>query len=413
MTKRGHERRDRSRELLTVSRIAAQRLRRAWQSGPVPTLPAGVLSGASFRGRLTGVAVPGRPALRDTEQALSAICADLALRDLNLVDRLLGRLEDLEAREEDSERLAELYHLDHLAARLRRNAENLRVLAGHDASLTASGNQPLVDVIRAAMSPIDHYDRVTIGSVVSLGVVGFAAEDVGRLLSELLDNATKSSPPSMPVRVGVHLTERGRTLVRVEDDGIGLPPDRLSDLNRRLTDPPALDDDAVRHMGLAVVRRLAERHEIRVWLEERHPHGTTASILLPAALVCELPKAGWSGTRTVASAPAGAPLPVAAHRAAGDPTEGAGRGGAIPTRWRPPVPAGVTANLQPGPEAARGQLAPGALPRRVPGSLRGGSDRGPAPPPSPGSAARREQLLADLDAFSEGERAARQEPREV
>jgi two-component sensor histidine kinase len=234
-----------------------------------------------------------------SSEALSAICADVALRDLNLVDLLLSQLEEMEAREVDTERLAELFTLDHLAARLRRNAENLRVLAGRDASDTAAETTPLVDVIRAAMSSIDHYSRVTIGRVVPLGVVGFAAEDVSRLLAELLDNATKSSPPTTSVRVAVHLTEQGSALLRVEDEGIGLPPERLHLFNDRLRAAPVLDDDAVRHMGLAVVGRIADRHDMSTWLARRHPHGTTASVLLPAALLCELPESSWSGTHTV------------------------------------------------------------------------------------------------------------------
>ncbi|MFD2422763.1 sensor histidine kinase, partial [Amycolatopsis pigmentata] len=211
-------------------------------------------------------------------------------RDLNLVDVLLSELEGMEAREEDGARLAALYRLDHLAARLRRNAENLRVLAGHEASDVVGQTLSVVDVVRAAMSSIDQYSRVTIGRVVGLGVVGFAAEDVGRVVAELLDNATKWSSPSSVVRVSGHLTEQGSVLVRVEDEGIGLPSERLARLNERLAGSPVLDDESVRHMGLAVVRRLTARHGMRAWLDRRVPQGTTASVLLPAALVTEVPE---------------------------------------------------------------------------------------------------------------------------
>ncbi|MEX5634802.1 ATP-binding protein [Parafrankia sp. FMc2] len=263
--------------------------------------------------------------------ALAAICADIALRDLNLVDLLLSQLEEMEAKEEDADRLAELYRLDHLAARLRRNAENLRVLAGHDASGGTADSTALVDVVRAAMSSIDHYSRVVIGRVVSLGVIGFAAEDVGRVLSELLDNATRSSPPTAPVRVGVHLTETGSALLRVEDDGIGFPPERLAQINERLAGEPVLDDDAVRHMGLAVVHRLAIRHGLRTWLDTRQPHGTTASVLIPPGLICELPEGNWSGAQTVQPRPAGAAgrgFPVRGSAARNDPTGGTGESAA-------------------------------------------------------------------------------------
>ncbi|SNQ47276.1 Signal transduction histidine kinase [Frankia canadensis] len=390
-------------------------------------------------------------------EALSAICSDVALRDLNLVDSLLSLLEELEAREQDAERLAELYQLDHLAARLRRNAENLRVLAGRDASDTAAETTPLVDVIRAAMSSIDHYSRVTIGRVVPLGVVGFAAEDVSRLLAELLDNATKSSPPTTPVRVGVHLTEQGSALLRVEDEGIGLPPERLHLFNDRLRAAPILDDDAVRHMGLAVVGRIADRHDMRTWLTRRHPHGTTASVLLPAALLCELPETSWSGTRTV-TAPVVAAVdpqgPPAAPTIAGLPSRRASRPSArsrVAGAGGPARLASAAPTLRPVPSPADapppsdGTTSSG-LPRRVSRSLkdatgprvllpptsRAPADRAPAdraptdqrptdppaaepPPPtdqpSTDRTADHERLLADFDAFSQGEQAAHDEQR--
>ncbi|KPM56613.1 hypothetical protein ACG83_01530 [Frankia sp. R43] len=352
-----------------------------------------------------------------TAEVLSAICADIALRDLNLVDLLLSQLEEMESAEEDADRLAELYRLDHLAARLRRNAENLRVLAGHDASEDAADSTAFVDVVRAAMSSIDHFSRVTIGKVVSLGIIGFAAEDLGRVLAELLDNATKSSPPTTPVRVGVHLTETGSALLRVEDEGIGLPPERLEQFNTRLAEEPVLDDDAVRHMGLAVVHRLAIRHGLRIWLDSRQPHGTTASVLIPSGLVCELPEGNWSGTQTVRSSeeadsdrgrpePPGATLPAphsnafrlsALRRAAGMGNTSQGTeqrqppstlfgGAAKPTSSDAttatgPVPsAGDGAGLPAGPPPPHaltdGTTATG-LPRRVSRSL-----RNPASPPA-------------------------------
>ncbi|EFC80716.1 sensor histidine kinase KdpD [Parafrankia sp. EUN1f] len=352
-----------------------------------------------------------------TAEVLSAICADIALRDLNLVDLLLSQLEEMESAEEDADRLAELYRLDHLAARLRRNAENLRVLAGHDASEDTADSTAFVDVVRAAMSSIDHFSRVTIGKVVSLGVIGFAAEDLGRVLAELLDNATKSSPPTTPVRVGVHLTETGSALLRVEDEGIGLPPERLEQFNTRLAEEPVLDDDAVRHMGLAVVHRLAIRHGLRIWLDSRQPHGTTASVLIPSGLVCELPEGNWSGTQTVRSReegeaergrpePPGAALPApdsntfrlsALRRAVGvgntsQSTEHRQPPSALFGGAAKPAPSGATAAAGPTPSTGDGAGLPAGpppphaltdgttatgLPRRVSRSL-----RNPASPPA-------------------------------
>jgi len=400
MATRARELLNRSRALLDRSREAAAQFLNAPQQGQA-------------RPRLVIEPPPAPAAPAASDDTLAAICANVALRDLNLVDTLLSHLEDLEAKEEDTDRLAELYRLDHLATRLRRNAENLRVLAGRDASDASSDTSSLVDTIRAGMSSIDHYSRVTIGRVVSLGVVGFAAEDLSRLLAELLDNATKSSPPGAPVRVSAHLTEKGSVLIRIEDEGIGLPPERLRELNERLSDAPVLDDAAVRHMGLAVVRRIADRHEIRAWLDRRVPHGTTASVLLPASLVSELPEASWSGAQTVVF-PQSGPRPPK-HAAGENSSSGTGtttlpRRTATTTDSAPPRPA-----PSPRPPVVGGTTASG-LPRRVSQSIKNPNGN-PVPAPAkdtPGTdrKAGHDKLLADLDAFSDGERAAKQDQRQ-
>lgn len=417
MTTRARQLLQRSRDLLERSRVAAVQLLDP-PRGQTDALPR-VIEGS-------------RESMvhQEPEGAVVDICASIALRDLNLVDSLLALLERMEESEADPERLAELYKLDHLAARLRRNAENLRVLAGRDASDSMSDSASLVDVIRAAMSSIDGYSRVSIGRVLSLGVVGIAADDLSRLLAELLDNAAKQSPPDTSVRVSAHLTDSGSVLMRIEDDGIGVPAERIAELNSRLSDEPTLTDDSVRHMGLAVVRRLAARHDMRVRLDRRSPHGTTATVLLPAGLLCELPDAAWSGSQTV-TVPAAPPDPVRApaavapsprspsgprHSAAASSSTATGlprRTGGTATRPRP----------RPQDPAEGGQTVNG-LPRRVSRSIKtpdhgdeaDRADARPAPPPteapaeapteSDGSAGH-EKLLADLDAFAEGEAAAK------
>src|SRR4051795_4947025 len=229
MASRARELLDRSRVLLDRSRVAAAQYLTAPPKHPVHPPAAGPAL-AQLPPPAPAV-VPEAPA---DDAVLAEICASVALRDLNLLDQLLARLEELEAGEEDHHRLAELYQLDHLATRLRRNAENLRVLAGQETADDAARATSLLDVMRAAMSSIDHYPRITIGRVVNLGVVGFAAEDLGRVLAELFDNAANQSSPSSPVNVSAHLTEQGSVLVRIEDEGIGIPADRVDGLNARL-----------------------------------------------------------------------------------------------------------------------------------------------------------------------------------
>ncbi|MEJ3651932.1 ATP-binding protein [Actinomycetes bacterium KLBMP 9759] len=292
-------------------------------------------------------------------ESLVDVCSSIALRDLNLIDSLLAELEEMERKEDDSQRLGQLYRLDHLAARLRRNAENLRVLADRDAGESGSDTISVLDTVRGAMSSIDQYARIGIGRMAPLGVVGFAADDVSRVLAELLDNAANHSPPDEQVRVSAHLTEQGSVLIRIEDGGIGLPADRLAELNARLTEALRLDDDAVRHMGLAVVRRLAERHGLQVSLHRRLPNGTTATVLIPPSLVTELSERTWSGAQTV-------PINGGRHRNSTPPVpEPRGAG-----------PANHTARATPG------SLTPSGLPRRG------------APPPGPAAEATTVQQTA-------------------
>ncbi|MEU4744200.1 ATP-binding protein [Actinosynnema sp. NPDC023658] len=333
--------------------------------------------------------LPASPqAARPRDDVLAGVCAGIALRDLNLVDSLLAELELMEAEEQDPDALARLYRLDHLATRLRRNAENLRVLAGQDAGAAAEETASLVDVIRAAISAIEQYPRVEVGRVAQLAVVGFAADDVSRLLTELLDNATAQSPPSSAVTVSAHITENGSILLRVEDAGIGLPPDRMTALNAELSAAPALDSAAIEHMGLAVVRRLAEKHDVRVWLGRRSPHGTTASVLLPAELVREAPQVSF--VRTPAPPTPGTTTPTGTNTA--------------PAPRTPPRPhfEGPRHTVSGG----DGGVTPGGLPRRVPTSL-----RGPAAPAASSPEIREpaggEQFFADLADFDAGEQAAR------
>ncbi|MEV4051805.1 ATP-binding protein [Amycolatopsis sp. NPDC049688] len=402
MASRARELLDRSRVLLDRSRVAAAQFLTAPPKHPGYAPPAGPAIA-----ELTPLEPPAAPAAGG-EGVLAEICASVALRDLNLLDQLLARLEELEAGEEDHHRLAELYQLDHLATRLRRNAENLRVLAGQDTADDTARATSVLDLMREAMSSINHYARITIGRVVNLGVVGFAAEDLGRVLAELFDNAANQSSPSSPVHVSAHLTEQGSVLVRIEDEGIGIPADRVGDLNARLAAGGDLDDASARHMGLAVVARLAARHGVTVRLDRRSPHGTVATVLLPSGVVTELAEHAWSGTRTVTIEPVkGGREPAAAG---GLPRR---RAGTFPRET--PEPAGPRKpSPRPRPvESTVGGTTANGLPRRVPGSIRGAAPEPPPPPPPPAgnTAAGHEQLLADLGAFADGEQAALAEHR--
>lgn len=232
---------------------------------------------------------------------------NLSLRTLGLVERQLGVIEGLEDREQDPERLATLFKLDHMATVMRRHSENLLVLAGHDHEHGPTGPVPLVDVLRASVSEIERYERVTIQSLPThTQVVGFAADDLSHLVAELLENATAFSPPDAEVQLSGWLMESGEVMLSVQDQGIGMSGDRLAGLNARLADPDARASDAAEGegLGLRVAALLAARHGVRVELREHHKGGVAAVVVLPQALLPEPPAAVPSQARTAAAVPA-------------------------------------------------------------------------------------------------------------
>ncbi|WP_219205247.1 sensor histidine kinase, partial [Streptomyces griseus] len=217
---------------------------------------------------------------------------NLSLRTLGLVERQLGVIEGLEEREQDPERLATLFKLDHMATVMRRHSENMLVLAGAEHGHGHAGPIPLVDVARAAVSEIERYERVTIQSLPPHAqIAGFAADDLSHLLAELLENATSFSPPDSQVELSGGLLESGEVMLSVSDAGIGMSTVRMGELNARLADPASFEPGE-RHidmtgagLGLQVTSLLAARHGVRVQLREQKGSGVTAVVVLPSALL--------------------------------------------------------------------------------------------------------------------------------
>jgi signal transduction histidine kinase len=222
---------------------------------------------------------------------------NLALRTLGLVERQLGVIEGMEEREQDPERLSTLFKLDHFATVMRRHSENLLVLAGAEHGQQHAGSVPLVDVVRAAVSEIERYDRVQIAALPPHAhIAGFAADDLSHLVAELLENATSFSPPDATVEVSGWLLENGEVMLSVQDEGIGMAEDRMGELNARLfafTPEQAHDPEDADGLGLGlyVVARLAARHGVRVRLREQKQGGIAAVAVLPTSLLAAAPAA--------------------------------------------------------------------------------------------------------------------------
>ncbi|UKY52879.1 sensor histidine kinase [Streptomyces inhibens] len=224
------------------------------------------------------------------EQALlrgnvNAIFTNLSSRNQGLIERQLELITDLENNEADPDQLESLFRLDHLATRMRRNGENLLILAGEEPGRRWNQPVPLVDVLRAAISEVESYERIDLTGVPESEIHGTAVTDLVHLLSELLENATTFSSPQTKVRVAATRLPDGRVMIEIHDKGIGLTPEDFTDINHKLANPPSVDAAISQRMGLFVVGRLADRHGIRVQLRPSGEQaGTTSLVMLPEAI---------------------------------------------------------------------------------------------------------------------------------
>jgi signal transduction histidine kinase len=218
-------------------------------------------------------------------KGMGDLFVNLARRNQSLVQRQLELLDDLERNEHDPAALDALFKLDHMATRMRRNAESLLVLSG--AEQPRQWQQPiaLIDVVRAAAAEITDFPRVElVGIDDDLAVSGRAVSDVAHLLAELLENATSFSPPNTAVVVSGAVSATGFVLA-VSDQGIGMAPDRIVEANTLLADPPVVGLALSRALGLHVVGSLAARYGITVELRPGAPGGLVALVALPTAVL--------------------------------------------------------------------------------------------------------------------------------
>ncbi|MFK4147129.1 nitrate- and nitrite sensing domain-containing protein [Streptomyces sp. NPDC004065] len=224
------------------------------------------------------------------EQALlrgniNAIFTNLSRRNQSLIEGQLTLITDLENNEADPDQLENLFRLDHLATRMRRNGENLLVLAGEEPGRRWDQPVPLVDVLRAASSEVEQYERIELSGVPEAEIHGRAVTDLVHLLAELLENATTFSSPQTKVRVTATRLPDGRVMIEIHDKGIGLTAEDFADINHKLANPPTVDVAISQRMGLFVVGRLADRHGIRVQLRPSGEQaGTTSLVMLPDAI---------------------------------------------------------------------------------------------------------------------------------
>ena len=319
---------------------------------------------------------------------LNAMFINLSRRSQSLIERQLSLIDSLEQSEQDSGRLSSLFRLDHLATRMRRNSENLLVLAGHEVTRRWSQPVPLVDVLRAAISEIEQYERVVLNVQPGIVVVGQAVNDAVHLVAEIVENATTFSPEDTQVYVSGQPLSSGGVLLDITDNGVGISDQEMSHANWRLDNPPVVDVAVSRRMGLFVVGRLAARHGVRVRLRHAQAGGLTALIWLPDTVAAPevAPPLGrlrrfeaddYGPAASLSAPTAGAPRPTAASQATA-----AAR---IP-RFSPTAPAGPAAPSIPPFSPAASSGAPG-FPAAPGSSGLGGPDDGAPSQPNQGAPA--------------------------
>ncbi|MFI6321283.1 nitrate- and nitrite sensing domain-containing protein [Nonomuraea sp. NPDC050556] len=255
-----------------------------------PSLPGGttaeIVRVAEAFGSVQRTAVQAAVGQAELRKGVAKVFLNLARRSQSLLHRQLATLETMENRTTDEVMLHDLYALDHLTTRMRRHAEGLIILSGSAPGRGWRLPVSIFDVVRAAVEEVEDYLRVTVAVQPGPCVAGGVVADVAHLVAELVENATIYSPPHTQVFVRGESVARGYA-IEVEDRGLGMTADELSAANERLAAPPEFDLADSDRLGLFVVGRLAVRHGIKVSLRVSPYGGTTAIVLIPAAIVVE------------------------------------------------------------------------------------------------------------------------------
>jgi signal transduction histidine kinase len=280
---------------------------------------------------------------------------NLGRRNQNLLGRQLDFITELETNETDPDALANLFRLDHLATRMRRNAESLLVLAGIEPPRKSAAPVRLTDVIRAALGEVEDYQRVAVRGVEPATILGSAAADLAHLLAELIENALVFSPPDQSVDIRGRNRPEGYTLAII-DSGLGMPATDITAANRRLAGAESFTIAPSKYLGHYVAGNLAARHDIHVQLGSSPGNGITATIEIPPALLT---------TDTDLAAPVTPP-----H---GNRVLGAGGAPALPAGARQGRPGPADGRLAPAWPASThpaGDAAPAVRPLPVTGTMR-------------------------------------------
>jgi signal transduction histidine kinase len=321
--------------------------------------------------------------------------ANLGRRNQNLVRRQLGFISALEREETDPNALANLFELDHLATRMRRNAESLLVLVGERSPRRWSGAVDVGDVLRSAFAEVEDYRRVILRRADNAHVRGGAAAEVSHLLAELVENALSFSPPDLEVEIQARGTG-SQYHIAIVDQGVGMAPEEMATANARLRGEQSFLVTPTRALGHYVVGRLAQRLGIEVWLHDSPLNGVTARIVLPANLLVTSEKPAATPPRTTVPA---------------QPAMGSRRMPAATGPITPPAPTATAVAVVAQPDAGLATTRNGLVKRQP----RENALRRPARPPGPpapsapaGPERSPDEVRSMLNAFRSGVQRAEQ-----
>ncbi|MGW5640487.1 ATP-binding protein, partial [Streptomyces sp. NPDC003832] len=261
----------------------------------------GDLADAFNRVQTTAAALLERQVL--SRRNVAEMFGNVGRRVSNLTTRQLSLIDAVERGETDPELLERLYSIDHIAVRLRRNADSLMLLAGIREAGLGSGPLALTTVVRAALGQIEGFQRVRLQARAEIAVEPDVIGDLTLMVAELLENAVSFSPAGSPVEVTVAAGEDDFASIVISDHGLGMSAERLAEENARLIRRERLDLVPTKVLGLFVVGTLARRWEIGVELTRTPGGGVTAEVSVPAALLLpepEVPAATPAGVREMA-----------------------------------------------------------------------------------------------------------------
>jgi signal transduction histidine kinase len=237
--------------------------------------------------------IDNEEALRDSAQRAFV---NVARRVQAIVHRQASELREMEEHHgRNPDVFDDLLRIDHGTALIGRLADSIAVLGGARPSRQWPKPVPLFSVLRGAMSRILEYPRVDLHSIAKVAIVGTAVEPLIHACAELLDNATRYSPPQTRVHVTAVEVQTG-IAIEIEDGGVSLSEEaraRAENMLARAQAGSNMNDlGESPRLGMAVVGRLSRMYDLQVSLRQSAYGGVRVVLIVPRAMITTGPAPG-------------------------------------------------------------------------------------------------------------------------